>query len=47
MNMDDGLSDLSLRAESYSALSTSPSALSEGGRYCHLLNRFTSGGILP
>ena len=44
--MDDGLSDLILCAESYSAFTSSPAASSEGGHNCHLLNRFISGGIL-
>ena len=44
--MDDGLSDLISGAELYSAFTTSFSAMSEGGRNCHLLYRFTSGGIL-
>ena len=45
--MDDGLSDLILCAESCSALSTSLVIWNEGERNCHLMNRFTSGGILP
>lgn len=43
--MDDGLSDLSLSAELYAAFTTSSAAMREG-RNCHLLYRFTSGGIL-